>query len=80
MGKLCIMGSIYFQKHFANLQNYVSILLTHITESGTAMKLIRLIKMCLNEHISKIHIGTHLSDAIPFQKALKQGKVVPVLS
>jgi hypothetical protein len=31
------------------------------------MKLVRLIKMCLNETYSKVHIGKHLSDAISIQ-------------
>jgi hypothetical protein len=37
------------------------------------MKLIRLIKMCLNETYSKVHIGKHLSDSSPPQNGLKQG-------
>jgi hypothetical protein len=37
------------------------------------MKLVRLIKMCLNETYSKVHIGKHLSDSFPIQNGLKQG-------
>jgi hypothetical protein len=37
------------------------------------MKLVRLIKMCLNETYSKVRIGTHLSDNFPIQNGLKQG-------
>jgi hypothetical protein len=37
------------------------------------MKLVRLIKMCLNETYSKVRIGKHLSDNFPFQNDLKQG-------
>jgi hypothetical protein len=37
------------------------------------MKLVRLIKMCLNETYSKVHIGKHLSDNFPIQNGLKQG-------
>jgi hypothetical protein len=37
------------------------------------MKLIRLIKTCLNESYSKVHLGEHLSDSFPIQNALKQG-------
>jgi len=37
------------------------------------MKLVRLIKMCLNETYSKFHIGKNLSDAFPIQNGLKQG-------
>jgi hypothetical protein len=37
------------------------------------MKLVRLIKMCLNKTYSKVHIGKHLSDDFPIQNGLKQG-------
>jgi hypothetical protein len=37
------------------------------------MKLGRLIKMCLNEIYSKVHIGKHLSDTFPIQNGLKKG-------
>jgi hypothetical protein len=37
------------------------------------MKLVRLIKICLNETYSKVRIGKHLSDSFPFQNGLKQG-------
>jgi hypothetical protein len=43
------------------------------------MKLIRLIKMCLNETYSKIHIGKHLSDSFPIQNGLKQGDALSSL-
>jgi hypothetical protein len=38
------------------------------------MKIVRLIKMCLNETYSKVRIGKHLSDSIPIQNGLKQGE------
>jgi hypothetical protein len=37
------------------------------------MKVVRLIKMCLNETCSKVHIGKHLPDNFPIQNGLKQG-------
>jgi hypothetical protein len=37
------------------------------------MKLVRLIKMCLNETYSKVRIGKYLSDSFPIQNGLKQG-------
>jgi hypothetical protein len=40
------------------------------------MKLVRLIKMCLNETHSKVHICKHLSDNFPIQNCLKQGDVL----
>jgi hypothetical protein len=43
------------------------------------MRLIRLIKMDLNESYSKIHIGETLSDAFPVQSGLKQGDALSPL-
>jgi hypothetical protein len=37
------------------------------------MKLVRLIKMCLNEACNKICIGKHLSVSFHVQNGLKQG-------
>jgi hypothetical protein len=37
------------------------------------MKLVRLIKMCLNETYSKVRIGKHLFDSFPIQNGFKQG-------
>jgi hypothetical protein len=36
------------------------------------MKLVRLIKMCLNKTYSKVRIGKYLSDNFPIHKGLKQ--------
>jgi hypothetical protein len=44
-----------------------------LTEFGIPMKLVRLIKMCLNEAYSKVRIGTHLSDRFLIQTVVKQG-------
>jgi hypothetical protein len=38
-----------------------------LTEYGVPMKLVRLIKMCLNETYIKVHIGKHFSDKFPIQ-------------
>jgi hypothetical protein len=44
------------------------------------MKLVRLIKMCLNETHSKVHIGKHLSDNVSIQNSLMQGgALLPLL-
>jgi hypothetical protein len=43
------------------------------------MKVIRLIKMCLNETYSKVHIGKHLSESFPIQNGLKQGDALSPL-
>jgi hypothetical protein len=44
-----------------------------LLEFGLPKKLVRLIKMCLNETYSKVHIGKLLSDKFPTQNGLKQG-------
>jgi hypothetical protein len=44
-----------------------------LLKSGVPMKLVRLIKMCLNKTYSKFRIGEHLSDSFPIQHGLKQG-------
>jgi hypothetical protein len=45
------------------------------------MKLVRLIKMCLNGTYtsSKVRIGKHLSDSFPIQNGLKQGDALSPL-
>jgi hypothetical protein len=43
------------------------------------MKLVRLIKMCLNKTYSKVSIGKHMSDSFPVQNGLKQGDALPPL-
>jgi hypothetical protein len=45
------------------------------------MKLVRLMKMFLNENYSKVHICKYLSDEFPLQDSLKQGDALsPLLS
>jgi hypothetical protein len=43
------------------------------------MKLTRLIKMCLHEKYSKVHIGEYLSDSFPIENCLKQGDALSPL-
>jgi hypothetical protein len=43
------------------------------------MKLVRLIKMGLNETCNKIRMGKHLSDTYPIQNGLKQGDALLLL-
>jgi hypothetical protein len=45
----------------------------------TELKLVRLIKMCLNETFSKVCIGKHLPDSFPIQIGLKQGDALSPL-
>jgi hypothetical protein len=44
-----------------------------LLEFGVPKKLVKLIKMCLNETYSKVRVGKYLSDTFPFQNGLKQG-------
>jgi hypothetical protein len=43
------------------------------------MKLVRLIKMCLNETYSKVRIGKHLSHNFPIENGSKQGDALTPL-
>jgi hypothetical protein len=51
----------------------IKVLYNILLEFGIPKKLVRLIKMCLNETYSKVHVGKLLSDQFPFQNGLKQG-------
>jgi hypothetical protein len=43
-----------------------------LIDFGVPMKLVKLIKLRLNENYSKVHIGKHLSESFPIQNSLKQ--------
>ena len=47
---------------------------------GISMKLVRLIKMCLNDTYSRVQAGKHRSDIFPTKNGLKQGDaLLPLL-
>jgi hypothetical protein len=51
-----------------------------LIEFGIPMKLVRLIKMCLNETSGKVCISKQLFDTFPIQNVLKQGDaLLPLL-
>jgi hypothetical protein len=50
-----------------------------LLEFGITKKLVRLIKMCLNETYNKIRIDKRLSDTFPLQNGLKQGDTLSPL-
>jgi hypothetical protein len=50
-----------------------------LIEFGIPIKLVKLIKMCLNETYSKVRIGKHLSDSFPILNGLKQGDALSPL-
>jgi hypothetical protein len=48
-------------------------LINILTEFGIPMKLVRLIKMCLNETYSRIRVDKYLPDIFLIKSGLKQG-------
>jgi hypothetical protein len=56
------------------------VLYSILLEFGTPKKLVRLIKMCLNEIYNEVHIDKLLSDKFPILNALKQvDAILPLL-
>jgi len=50
-----------------------------LIEFGFPMKLIRLIKMCMNETYSRVRVGKNLSDTFLIRNVLKQDVLKPFL-
>jgi hypothetical protein len=50
-----------------------------LIESGIPMKLVRIIKLCLNETYSRVRVGKNLSDIFPITTGLKQGDVLSLM-
>jgi hypothetical protein len=59
---------IDFQKAYDSVRREV--LDNILVEFRVPMKLLRLIKMCLNETYSKVRISKHLSEGFPIQNGL----------
>jgi hypothetical protein len=68
---------IDFKKAYGSIKREV--LYNFLLEFGIPKKPVRLIKMCLNETFSKVHIGKLLSDKFPIQNGLKQGDALSPL-
>jgi hypothetical protein len=67
-----------FKKAYDSIKREV--LYNILLDFGIPKKLVRLIKMCLNETYSKVCIGILLSDKFPIQNGLKQGDaLLPLL-
>ena len=50
-----------------------------LIEFGIPMKLVRLIKMCLNDTYTRVRVGTRVSDMFPMNNGLKQGEALTPL-
>ena len=50
-----------------------------LIEFGIPMKLVRLIKLCLNETYSRVRVGKNLVDMFPIRNGLKQGDALSPL-
>jgi hypothetical protein len=68
---------IDFKKAYDSVKR--EILYNILVEFGIPKKLVRLIKMCLNETYSKVRVGKLLSDKFPIQNGLKQGDALSPL-
>jgi hypothetical protein len=75
--KMGVYQLVDFKKAYDSVSR--EILCNILIEVGLPMKLVRLIKMCLNKVYSKVCIGKHLSDNFPIQNSLKQGYVLSPL-
>jgi len=50
-----------------------------LIEFGITMKVVRLIKMCLNETYNRVQVGKNLSDIFPVRLGLKQADALSPL-
>jgi hypothetical protein len=75
-GEVCQLF-VDFEKAYDSVRREV--LYNTVTGFGRPMKLVRLIKMCLNENYSEVHIGKNLSDEFPIENVLKRGDALSLL-
>jgi hypothetical protein len=61
---------IDFKKAYDSVR--MEVLYNIFIEFGIPMKVVRLVKMCLNETYRRVRVGKHLSDTFPIKNGLKQ--------
>ena len=66
---------IDFKKAYDSVRR--KLLYNILIEFCIPVKLVRLIKMCLNETYSTVQVGKHLSDMFPIMNGLKQWDTLP---
>jgi len=66
-----------FKKSYNSVRREV--LYNIFIEFGSPMKMVRLIKMCLNETYSRVRVGKHLPHMCPVRNGLKRGEVLSPL-
>jgi hypothetical protein len=70
-------ASVDFKKAYDSVRREV--LYNILIQFGIPLKLVRLIKMCLNETYSRVRVGKYLSDRFPIKNGLKQGDALSPL-
>jgi hypothetical protein len=68
---------IDFKKAYGSVKREV--LYSILLKFDIPKKLVRLIKMCLNETYTKVRVDKLLSDKFPIQNGLKQGDALSLL-
>jgi len=66
-----------FKKAYDSVRTEV--LYNILIEFGIPTKLVRIIKMCLNEVCSRVLVGKNLSDTFPIRNGFKQGDALSLL-
>ena len=67
--------------HFKKAYDLVrmEVLYNILSEYGIPLKLVMLIKMCLNKIYNRVRVGEYLSDRFPINNGLKQGDALSPL-